>query len=149
MVHNLYLEDTGYKSGVATKNIKIRTYWRHTMFHKQIKRKYMKFLGSRAVGMVMGYELDGRGSIPGRGKIIFSIGSRPLLRPIHPPIQWVPGDLSPGVKRLGREADHSPPPSSEVKNGRSIPPLPICLHDTVLNYLSKRKTLHEIPQKLV
>jgi hypothetical protein len=32
-----------------------------------------------------------------------------------PPIQWVPGDLSPGLKRPGREADHSPPTSAEVK----------------------------------
>jgi hypothetical protein len=32
-----------------------------------------------------------------------------------PPIQRVPGDLSPGLKRRGREADHSPPTSAEVK----------------------------------
>jgi hypothetical protein len=32
-----------------------------------------------------------------------------------PPIQWVPGALSLGVKRPGREADHSPPSSAEVK----------------------------------
>jgi hypothetical protein len=32
------------------------------------------------------------------------------------PIQWVPGDLSPGVKRPGRVADQSFPSSSEVKN---------------------------------
>jgi len=31
------------------------------------------------------------------------------------PIQWVPGALSLGVKRPGREADHSPPPRAEVK----------------------------------
>jgi hypothetical protein len=31
---------------------------------------------------------------------------------------------SAGVKRLRREADHSPPSSAEVKNGGSIPPLP-------------------------
>jgi hypothetical protein len=30
-------------------------------------------------------------------------------------IQWVPGALSLGVKRPGREADHSPPSSAEVK----------------------------------
>jgi hypothetical protein len=35
---------------------------------------------------------------------------------IHPsPIQWVPGALSLGVKRPGREADHLPPSSAEVK----------------------------------
>jgi hypothetical protein len=32
-----------------------------------------------------------------------------------PPIQWVTGALSLGVKRPVREADHSPPPSAEVK----------------------------------
>jgi hypothetical protein len=30
-------------------------------------------------------------------------------------INWVPGDLSPVIKRPGREADHSPPTSAEVK----------------------------------
>jgi hypothetical protein len=35
--------------------------------------------------------------------------------PTHPPIQWVPGALSLGVKLPGREADHSPPSSAEVK----------------------------------
>jgi hypothetical protein len=37
------------------------------------------------------------------------------LGPTQPPIQWVPGALSLGVKRPGREADHSPPSSAEVK----------------------------------
>jgi len=36
--------------------------------------------------------------------------------PTRPPIQWVLGVLSLGVKRPGREADHSPPSSAEVKN---------------------------------
>jgi hypothetical protein len=34
------------------------------------------------------------------------------------------GALSPRLKRPGREADHSPPSSAEVKNGGAIPPLP-------------------------
>jgi hypothetical protein len=35
----------------------------------------------------------------------------------QPPVQWVPGVLSPGVKaRPGRDADHSPPSSVEVEN---------------------------------
>jgi hypothetical protein len=34
---------------------------------------------------------------------------------LQTPILWVPGALSPGVKRPGREADHSPPTSAEVK----------------------------------
>jgi hypothetical protein len=42
--------------------------------------------------------------------------SRPAPGPTHPPIQWVLGAVSPGVKRLGRDAKHSPPSSAEVKN---------------------------------
>jgi len=30
----------------------------------------------------------------------------------------------PEVKRLAREADHSPPSNSEVKNAGAVPPLP-------------------------
>jgi hypothetical protein len=41
--------------------------------------------------------------------------SRPALGPTQPPVQWVPGALSPGVKWLGYEADHSLPSSAEVK----------------------------------
>jgi len=39
-----------------------------------------------------------------------------LKGPTRPPIQWVSEDLTPGVKRLGCEADHSPFPSAEMKN---------------------------------
>jgi hypothetical protein len=57
----------------------------------------------------------GRSSSPGKGKTcLFSTSSRPVLGPTQPPIQWVPGALSQGVKRPGREADHSPT-SAEVK----------------------------------
>jgi hypothetical protein len=37
------------------------------------------------------------------------------LGPTQPPIQWVSGDLSLGLKRPWREADHSPPSSTKVK----------------------------------
>jgi hypothetical protein len=59
-----------------------------------------------------------RGSIPGRGKIFpLASVSRPALGPTQPPVQWVPGVLSPGVKsRPGRDADHSPLPSAVVFN---------------------------------
>jgi hypothetical protein len=72
-----------------------------------------------AVGMVTVYGQEHRGvksSSPGRIKNFhFSISSRPALGSSQPPIQWVPGGLSLGVKRLGREADHSPPTGPEVK----------------------------------
>jgi hypothetical protein len=58
----------------------------------------------------------GRSSSPGRGRIfLFPTSSRPVLGPSQPPIQWVLGVLSLGVKRPAREADHSPPTSAEVK----------------------------------
>jgi hypothetical protein len=55
----------------------------------------------------------------------FSKSSRPSLGSTQPPIQWVPGAISPGLKRQGREADHSSPTSAEVKKMwiyTSIPP---------------------------
>jgi hypothetical protein len=57
-----------------------------------------------------------RSSSPGGVKnFLFSKSSRPALGPAQPPIQCVQGPLSPGVKRQGREADHSPPARAEVK----------------------------------
>jgi hypothetical protein len=71
------------------------------------------------VGIATGYRMDDQdvgSSSPGRVKnFIFSTLSRPSRGPTQPPIQWVPGALSPGVKRQGREADHLPPTSAEVK----------------------------------
>jgi hypothetical protein len=46
---------------------------------------------------------------------LFTTASRTALGPTQPPIQWVLGALSLGVKRPGREADHSAPSSAEVK----------------------------------
>jgi hypothetical protein len=72
----------------------------------------------------MGYGLDGRGSILGKIKRLIFTESREALGPTQPPIQWVPWAISPGVKRPGREADHSPPSSAEVKNSGATSPLP-------------------------
>jgi hypothetical protein len=46
---------------------------------------------------------------------LFSMSPGPALGSTQPPNQWVSGALSPGVKRPGCEADHSPPASAEVK----------------------------------
>jgi len=57
---------------------------------------------------------------------LLSETSRPHLGPTQPPIECVPGFLSPGVKRSGREAVHSPPSSDEVNNTwtyTSMPPI--------------------------
>jgi hypothetical protein len=71
--------------------------------------------------IVSDYGLDDRaiGVDPRQGQRIFPLSSvsRPALGPTQPPVQWVPGVLSPGVKAgPGRDADHSPPSSVEVKN---------------------------------
>jgi hypothetical protein len=56
-----------------------------------------------------------RSSSPGRVKnFLFFTSSRLAMGPTEPPIQWIPGVHSPGVKRSEREADHSPPTSAEV-----------------------------------
>jgi hypothetical protein len=51
----------------------------------------------------------------------------------QPPIQWLPGVLSLGLKLPWREADHSSPSSAEVKNACSYTSTPpIRLHGVVL-----------------
>jgi hypothetical protein len=60
--------------------------------------------------------IGGFGCRQGLEIFLLTTGSRPALGPNQPPIQWVPGALSLEVKRQGREADHSPPYSAEVKN---------------------------------
>jgi hypothetical protein len=71
------------------------------------------------VGVATGYGLDWTTE---RSEFEFPVGSRisfkssrPALGSTQLPIQWVPGTLSPGVKRQGREADHSPPTSAGDK----------------------------------
>jgi hypothetical protein len=77
----------------------------------------------------------GRNSSPGGVKnFLFYTSSRPALGSTHPPIQWVPGTLSPGINLPGREADQSPPTSAEVKKNVDLyMHSPIRLHGVVFN----------------
>jgi hypothetical protein len=61
--------------------------------------------------------MDERGfeSLQGLGIFLSTTASSLALEPTQPPIHWVQGALSLGIKRLGREADHSLPSSAEVK----------------------------------
>jgi hypothetical protein len=90
------------------------------MINKSIKSKK----GSRdsAVGIATGYGLDDQGvgvRVP-VGSRIFSSPRRPdpALGFTQPPIQWVRRALSSGVKRPGRESDHSPPTSAQLVKHR-------------------------------
>jgi hypothetical protein len=68
------------------------------------------------VPIVSGYGLDDR-AIEVRSPAGAASVSRPALEPTQPPVQWVPGVLSPGVKaRPGLDADHSPPSTAKVEN---------------------------------
>jgi hypothetical protein len=71
-----------------------------------------------SVGIGLGYGLDGVlgfDSRRGLGIFLFITASRTALGLTQPPIHCVPGTLSLGVKRPGREAGHSPPSSAKVK----------------------------------
>jgi hypothetical protein len=89
------------------------------------------------VGVGIGYGLDdrgGRSSGLGRDKIlVLSTSFRPALWPTQPPIEWLPRAPSPGVKRSGLEADHSPLTTAEVKNTRIYTFTPYISIGLVLN----------------
>jgi hypothetical protein len=63
----------------------------------------------------------------------FKARASPALGSTQPPIQWEPGALSPGEKRPGREADHSPPAGAEVKKVWIYTSTPIRFHGVMLN----------------
>jgi hypothetical protein len=84
------------------------------------------------LGYVCGFRAGRSGFDPRQGQRIFLLApeSRPALGPTQPPIQWVPGVLSPGVKR-GRGVrltthTHLVPRLSMSRSYTSSPPM--CLH---------------------
>jgi hypothetical protein len=71
-----------------------------------------------SVGIALGYGLDGvRGfdSQWGLGMFLLTTASRTALEPPQPPYPMGTRGSFPGVKRPGREANHSPPSSDEVE----------------------------------
>jgi hypothetical protein len=102
---------------------------------------------NNSVGIALGYGLDDRGSrvrFPaGAGNFLFTTAFGTALGPTRPPIQWVPGPLSLGVKRREREVDHSPPSSAEVKVCVELYlHSPIRLHGVDLSYAQGRLYLY-------
>jgi hypothetical protein len=102
---------TRYRCG--GKNIRCRTTSRICQVYYQEWAVIAQSVYSWATGWMIG--VLGFDSRPGLGIFLFTTASRTALEPTQPPIQWVPGALSLGVKRPGREADHSHPSSTEVK----------------------------------
>jgi hypothetical protein len=64
----------------------------------------------------MGYALDGVGFDfrQREENFLFSINFKTAMGPNLPPIQWVLGALSLGIKQPRREADHSHPVPSPI-----------------------------------
>jgi len=84
------------------------------------------------VGWTVGVQLSTRAMT---GIFIFTTVFRTTLGPTETPLHLVlEAIITLGVKRLGREADHSPPSSAEVKNTSNCTFIhPIRLHGVVLN----------------
>jgi hypothetical protein len=103
-------------------------------------QRYVLIRKSRdsSVGIALRYELDDRCSrvrFPA-GAGSFSPHYRVQNGSVAHPASYtmVPGALSLVVKRSGREADHSPPSSAEVKNARSYTSTPpLRLHGVVFS----------------
>jgi hypothetical protein len=78
-------------------------------------------------------QLDGQGfkSWQGENIFLYSKTSGPALGPIQPLFSGCSGS-SPGIKRPGRDVDHSPPSRTEVKNEWSFTSTtPVCLRTTL------------------
>jgi hypothetical protein len=69
--------------------------------------------------------------------VLYSVQTGSGAHPASYPMRG--GGSSLGVKRQGREVDHSPSARAEVKNDGAIPPL---AHVLMLNLLSKGIALH-------
>jgi hypothetical protein len=82
-----------------------------------------------SIGIATGYGLDGRGSIPGRGREFF-------LHSVRTDTGAYPASclIVTEGSFLGGKDDYSPPSSVEVRNGGNIPhPPPISIHGMVFN----------------
>jgi hypothetical protein len=107
-----------YVQNISLNIIRFRCSFRHYIIPPSTSR-------DSTVSIATGYQLDGRGLIPSKGKRfpLYSAASRLAVGLTQSLIQWVPGALCQGVKWSGRKADHLPPSSDEAKNNGAITPL--------------------------
>jgi hypothetical protein len=98
-----------------------KQWYPNTSLHGVTTRKMTRifnarfFLRDSSVGIARGSGVLGFDSRRELRIFLFTIASRTALGPTQPPIQCKPEALSLGVKRKGREADHSPPSSAKIK----------------------------------
>jgi hypothetical protein len=96
--------------------------WKPINFNS--KHFFCRIERDSSVDIATRYWLDGRGSISSRVKR-FSLFHNVQTSPgAHPDSYLIPGALSSGVKRPGRDANHSPPSSASVKKDGAILTLP-------------------------
>jgi hypothetical protein len=107
-------DDDDYDTNNSTKN----SCTGDIAYHMKIAQAVQRLATGWTIG-VLGFDLR-----RGLGIFLFTTASRTALGPTQSPIQWVLGALSLGVKRLWREADHSPPSSAESRMCGVIHPLP-------------------------
>jgi hypothetical protein len=115
LVHHLHLV---FSSNLCPSGYRLKFCW------NLFKRCYQSQLQRRATGWTAGVRFPAGAS----GYSLLHI-VQTALGPTDPPIKWATG----GLFARGSVADHSPLPSTEVKNDGAIPPTLIRLHGIVLN----------------
>jgi hypothetical protein len=105
-VHSITTQNSnlGHRTSLKSRYITTFSFY----LYRKIKLRisvccYQLWSRDSLVVMALGYGLDDSGSIPpgGVGIFFFSTASRSTLGPNQPPIQWVPGGVSPGGKAAG------------------------------------------------
>jgi hypothetical protein len=87
--------------------------WKHHLFASSLRITWFPVSSISIVTMPTGWTTKVRFPAGAGIFFLFATASRTALGAVHPPVQWVPGVLSPGIKLPGCEPDHSLPPSAE------------------------------------
>jgi hypothetical protein len=102
----MYLSHPASAPSSLSQQVQKNIYYAYCNFKSLLSYKEPRWR-SRYRDWLWAERLKGRSSSLGRVKNFrFSKSSRPALRSTQPPIQWVAGALSPGVKRPTEDAGH-------------------------------------------
>jgi hypothetical protein len=121
----------GWRGGIAIDEKK-KVEGNHNVFTNSNSNKTGAGLAQAVQCLTTDWSTGGSGFDSRRGQRIFPLASvsRPALGPTQPPVQWVPGVLSPGVKRgLGVTLTTHPHLVPRSRMSRSYTSsAPKCLH---------------------